>query len=145
MNEVAKLVMFTLSPRITLTIRGFMDARFCINVVLYSITISLAQPKINPFPQIFPVWYRWSNILYFLLKWYIDHENELLVLGLMKNKLVELNIVNKSNMTYIYLWLHPKQGSLALHKTITADIIIDIIKWGFYGRKMFDRLERKTH
>ena len=48
-------------------------------------------------------------------------------------------------MTYIYLWLHPKQGSLALHKTITADIIIDIIKWGFYGRKMFDRLERKTH
>ena len=53
--------------------------------------------------------------------------------------------VNTSNMTYIYLWLHRKQGSLALHKTITADIIIDIIKWGFYGRKMFDRLERKTH
>ena len=56
-----------------------------------------------------------------------------------------LNISNTSNMTYIYHWLHRKQGSLALHKTITADIIIDIIKWGFYGRKMFDRLERKTH
>ena len=36
-------------------------------------------------------------------------------------------------------------GSLAAQKTITADIIIDIIKWGFYGRKTFDRLERKTH
>ena len=69
----------------------------------------------------------------------------LLVLGLMKNNQVELNIVNTSTMAYIYHWLHPKQGSLALHKTITADIIIDIIKWGFYGRKMFDRLERKTH